>query len=111
VRARRWHLLLNQAQAMEQKRGGRRDVCTRGGRFLLYRADAMELKRSRLRSLLRPLVGVSRACKMGNKSQLGGGESIATGEGVVITSTPLGFPSFPGHAGKSMEVKGCGNGG
>jgi hypothetical protein len=66
----------------------------------------MELKRSGMRSLLRPLVGVSRACEMGNKSQLGGGESIAMGEGVVITSTPLGFPSFPGHAGKSMEVMG-----
>jgi hypothetical protein len=24
----RWHLLLNQSQAMEQKRGGRKDVCT-----------------------------------------------------------------------------------
>jgi hypothetical protein len=48
---------------------------------------------------------------MSNKSLLGGGEPIATGEGVVITSTPLGFSSFPGHAGERMEVKGCGNGG
>jgi len=57
------------------------------------------------------LVNVPRACEMGNKSELGGGESIAMGEGDVITSTHLGFPSFLGHAGKSMEVKGYGNGG
>jgi hypothetical protein len=48
---------------------------------------------------------------MANESPLGGGESIATGEGVVIMCDPLGFPSFLGHVGKSMEVKGCGNGG
>jgi hypothetical protein len=49
--------------------------------------------------------------EMSNTSQLGGGEPITTREGVVITSAPLGFPSFPGHVGESMEVKGCENGG
>jgi hypothetical protein len=48
---------------------------------------------------------------MCNKILLGGGEPIATGEGVVIMNTPLGFPSFPRHDGECMEVRGYGNGG
>jgi hypothetical protein len=46
------------------------------------------------------------ARKMGNESQLGGGESVAPGEGVVVSCTPLRFPSFSGHAGKSVEALG-----
>jgi hypothetical protein len=63
------------------------------------------------RSLLRPLESVSRARKMSNERLLVRGESIAMGEGVVITSTPLGFSSLPRHDGESMEVEGCKNGG
>jgi hypothetical protein len=110
VHARRWHLLFYQAQAMEWRRDGQREVSTRGGRFLFDRAD-VELERSRLRSLLCPLGSVSRARKMSNESLLGRGDPIAMGEGVVISSTPLGFSSLLRHAGGSMEVEGCRNGG
>jgi hypothetical protein len=68
----------------------------------------MALKRGGQSCLLRPLVGVLWACETRNESQLGGRESIVSGEGVVIKHGPLGFPSFYGHVGKSVEVLGCG---
>ena len=67
--------------------------------------------RSQLKSLLHPLGGVPRDGKMRNEGMMGRGEPIFSREGDVIMCAPLGFPSFPRHAGKSMEVKGCGNGG
>jgi hypothetical protein len=34
------------------------------------------------------------------------GESVASGEGTVVSHTPLRFPSFYGHVGKSVEALG-----
>jgi hypothetical protein len=90
---------------MEQRRDGKMEVSTRGGCFLFNQVDDVELERSQLRSLLHPLVSMSRARKMRNETMLRRHEPIATGEGVVITSTPLGFSSLSKHAGGEWRCK------
>jgi hypothetical protein len=49
-----------------------------GGHFRFDRGDIVELERSRLRSLMRPLGRVSGAQKMSNERLLRRGEPIAT---------------------------------